>query len=79
VREVAPDLPLLLPGFGRKQGGLISDIVPYARPGGRGPILANLSSDFGKAWQGREDHSIVEGARAKIEEIDALILQALAA
>jgi len=78
IRKTAPTLPFLLPGFGKKQGGQIPDIVPYAQTADGGGFLANLSSDFGKAWQGQPDHSVSDGARAKIEEIDAQIRQALA-
>jgi orotidine-5'-phosphate decarboxylase len=77
VREVAPELPLLIPGFGKKQGGLIADIVPFARPGGHGIFLANLSSDFGKAWQDQFNMSVSKGARAKHSDVEAEIARAL--
>ncbi len=68
VREVAPNLPLLIPGVG-KQGGRVEDIVPVAFAGNGGFVI-NSSRNLLYASKGED---FAEAARAKAEELDSQI------
>jgi orotidine-5'-phosphate decarboxylase len=53
VRQVAGDLPILIPGFG-KQGGRVEDAVPKGKDSRGKGIICNVASDMIYASNGRD-------------------------
>ena len=73
VREIAPDLPILIPGVGAQNGDLAASVAAGKDARGSGIIMAVARSIIFAS----KAHDFAEAARAKAAEIDGEIRKAL--
>ncbi|MBI4125460.1 MAG: orotidine-5'-phosphate decarboxylase [Deltaproteobacteria bacterium] len=65
VREIAPNLPLLIPGVGT-QGGLLTEVLRYGKDSSGGGLLINVSRSVIFASSGK---NFAGAARQKVLEL----------
>jgi len=70
VREIAPDMPILLPGVGAQQGQLRDSVLAGIDPAGRNLIV---SSSRGITYASKEPATFERAARAAADDLRQLV------